>query len=107
MESYYTLLTDLPDAEFKPLIASNPRDAKVKLAKHLITWLHDSAAADVAEKSFMTATHGGIPDEMPELKLTTAGPYKLAPLLVQGRYGCLQWRRHPKNQRRRRSNRRR
>ena len=41
MDSYYTLLTDLPDAEFKPLIASNPRDAKVALAKHLITWLHD------------------------------------------------------------------
>src|SRR5271156_1079738 len=69
MESYYTLLTDLPEAEFKPLIASNPRDAKVALAKHLITWLHDAASADAAEKDFMTKTHGGIPDEMPELQL--------------------------------------
>jgi tyrosyl-tRNA synthetase len=83
MESYYTLLTDLPEAEFKPLIASNPRDAKVKLAKHLVTWLHDADSADSAEKAFMTATHRGIPDEMPELKLDSAGPHKLAPLMVK------------------------
>ncbi len=83
MESYYTLLTDLPEADFKPLIAANPRDAKVKLAKFIITWLHDAGCADAAEKEFMTATHGGIPDEMPELKLETSGPQKLAPLLVR------------------------
>jgi len=83
MESYYTLLTDIPAAEFMPLIASSPRDAKVRLAKHLITWLHDAAAADAAEKQFMTATHGGIPDEMPEIELGGNGPHKLAPLLVK------------------------
>jgi tyrosyl-tRNA synthetase len=83
MESYYTLLTDLPESEFKPLIASSPRDAKVKLARHIITWLHDSTAADLAEKAFMTATHGGIPDEMPDLPLEGNGPFKLAPLLVK------------------------
>ena len=83
MESYYTLLTDLPVEEFKPLIASNPRDAKVRLAKYLINWLHDSAAADAAEKSFVTATHGGIPDEMPEVVLDGTGPFQLAPLLVK------------------------
>jgi tyrosyl-tRNA synthetase len=83
MESYYTLLTELPAEEFKPLIASNPRDAKVWLAKFLISWLHDDAAADSAEKSFVTATHGGIPDEMPEIVLDGAGPFQLAPLLVK------------------------
>ena len=83
MESYYTLLTDLPESEFKPLIASNPRDAKVKLAKYIITWLHDAVAADAAEKNFMAATHREIPDDIPELKLEIAGPHKLAPLLVQ------------------------
>ena len=82
MESYYTLLTDLPEAEFKPLIASHPRDAKVALARHLITWLHDSASADAAEKAFMDATHGRIPDEMPEFVLIGTGPFKLAPLMV-------------------------
>ncbi len=83
MESYYTLLTDLPVEEFKPLIQMSPRDAKVRLAKHLITWLHDGPAADTAEKSFMVATHGGIPDEMPEVPMGGPGPHKLAPLLVK------------------------
>lgn len=82
MESYYTLLTDIPAEEFKAVIASNPRDAKVRLAKHLIAWLHDAASADAAEKAFVTATHGGIPDEMPEILIET-GPHKLAPLLVK------------------------
>jgi tyrosyl-tRNA synthetase len=82
MESYYTLLTDLPDAEFKPLIAAKPRDAKIKLAKILITWLHDAAAADAAEANFVNVfSKGGVPDEMPEFAVG-AGPHKIAPLLV-------------------------
>lgn len=82
MENYYTLLTDLPAEQFKSAIQKNPRDAKVALAKHVITWLHDAAAADAAERDFMKATHGDVPDEMPELKLD-GGPQKLAPLLVK------------------------
>lgn len=83
MDSYYSLLTDLPPSEFKPLIEKSPRDAKVYLAKYLINWLHDAPSADAAEKAFFTATHGGIPDEMPEITLDTPGPHKLAPLLVK------------------------
>ncbi len=83
LESYYTLLTDLPTEAFKPLIAQRPRDAKVALAKHLITWLHSAPDAEAAERSFQTATHGGIPGEMPELSLVGTGPFKIAPLLVK------------------------
>ena len=83
MESYYTLLTDLPAEQFEPLIAGRPRDAKIALAKHLIGWLHSAADADAAERAFVTATHGGIPDEMPEAKLDVAGPHRIAPLLVK------------------------
>ncbi len=82
MESYYTLLTDLPREEFLPLLQSNPRDAKVRLAKHLITWLHSSEDADRAEKEFFRTTHGGLPDDMPELPLP-AGDHRVAPLLVR------------------------
>ncbi|MDB5327162.1 MAG: tyrosyl-tRNA synthetase, partial [Phycisphaerales bacterium] len=82
MISYYTLLTDLPADEITTLTTTgNPRDAKVKLAKHLITWLHDAASADQAEKDFMTATHGGVPSEMPELAVA-AGPQSVVGLLV-------------------------
>lgn len=81
MEMYYTLLTDLPAEQFKPLIQSNPRDAKVALAKYLINWLHTKEAADAAAEEFVRTTHGGIPDEMPEIKVS--GPSKLAPLMVK------------------------
>lgn len=79
--SYYTLLTDLPTTEFESLIATRPRDAKVALAKYLITWLHDSTAAEVAEKDFMTATHGGVPSDVPELSVEP-GPQSIVGLLV-------------------------
>src|SRR3954471_20045192 len=49
MEMYYTLLTDLPESGFKEKIRTHPRDAKITLAKHIITWLHDAPAADAAE----------------------------------------------------------
>src|SRR5215203_36642 len=35
MESYYQLLTDVPMDTARALIASNPRDAKIALAKHI------------------------------------------------------------------------
>lgn len=81
MEIYYTLVTDLPPEEFKAQIASNPRDAKVALAKQIITRFHSKDAADAAEAEFKRTTSGGVPDVIPEMKLE--GPSKLAPLLVK------------------------
>jgi tyrosyl-tRNA synthetase len=83
MASYYTLLTDLPESEFIPLIQQQPRDAKIKLAKHLITWLHSPADADAAEAEFIKVfSKKGVPDSMPEIALA-AGALKLAPVIVQ------------------------
>jgi tyrosyl-tRNA synthetase len=83
LENYYTLLTDLPAEEYKPKIAANPRDAKVALAKYLITWLHDSPAADLAEAEFVKVIKNKeIPDEMPELIIGSEA-HKLPPLLVK------------------------
>lgn len=79
---YYQLLTDIPESDYIASISANPRDAKVKLAKMLITWLHDAGAADQAEKEFFTATHGGIPENIPELSVGSA-PQRVAPLLVK------------------------
>jgi tyrosyl-tRNA synthetase len=82
MESYYMLLTDLPQSEFQPLIASSPRDAKIKLAKIIISWLHTPADAEAAEADFVRQfVQKKIPDNMPEYNLG-AGPHKIAPLLV-------------------------
>lgn len=83
LETYYTLLTDLPPADFAEQIRTAPRDAKVRLARHLISWLHGAEAADAAEADFRKVIiDGGIPDEMPEIT-PGPGPHRLAPLLVQ------------------------
>ena len=82
LENYYTLLTDRPQEEFLPLIESRPRDAKVQLGKRLVSWLHGEAEAQAAEAEFMTATHGGVPENVPEFPIAP-GPHKLPPLLVQ------------------------
>jgi tyrosyl-tRNA synthetase len=83
MESYYTLLTDLPPSEFAQLISSNPRDAKVKLAKQIIAWLHSPADADAAEAEFVKQfVKHEVPTEMPEVQIGP-GPHKLAPLIVK------------------------
>jgi tyrosyl-tRNA synthetase len=82
MESYYTLLTDIPPEEFKPLIASKPRDAKVRLARTIVEWLHGRHEADAAETEFVRVTHGELPDNIP-VHHVGRGPHKLAPLLVK------------------------
>ncbi len=80
---YYQLLTDLPAEHYQSLISTKPRDAKIALAKHIITWLHSEADAAGAEQEFLKViVGGGIPEEMPELKVP-AGPQRVVPLLVQ------------------------
>ena len=84
MLSYYKLLTDIPEAEYTHAVANGARDAKVRLAKTLITWLHSAEAADKAERDFMRATHGDAPEDVAEMKIVP-GPHKLAPLMVQAK----------------------
>jgi tyrosyl-tRNA synthetase len=69
MDSYYTLLTDIPSDEFRPLIQSNPRDAKVRLAKEIISWLHDSQAEEEWDR-----VHKGLgtPDDIEEFSIVDA-----------------------------------
>jgi tyrosyl-tRNA synthetase len=82
MESYYQLLTDLPMEELRMQILEKPRDAKIRLAKQIITWLHGAAAADAAEAEFVKVfSRHEVPDEMPEFSVSP-GPHKIAPLLV-------------------------
>jgi tyrosyl-tRNA synthetase len=86
MESYYTLLSDLPTAEFRQRIQAGPRDAKIALAKHVIGWLHSPEAADAAEAEFVRQfVKHEVPTDMPEVSLADmgAGPHRLPPLLVK------------------------
>jgi len=82
LENYYTLLTDDASEQFQPAIRDNPRKAKSELAKKIIAWLHDARAAESAEAEFIRTTHGGIPQEMPEISIDS-GPHKLPQILVK------------------------
>lgn len=70
MYTYFEIFTDedLPTAT--ALIQHSPRDAKVKLAKHIVTWLHDAVSAAVAYDDFVTKfVKHEIPEDMPEFRV--------------------------------------
>jgi tyrosyl-tRNA synthetase len=82
MESYYQLLTDLPMDQVREQIRTKPRDAKIALAKQVITKLHSKEAADAAEAEFIKVfSKKEVPDEMPEFQVGP-GPHRLAPVIV-------------------------
>ncbi len=66
MPDYYALLTGVPAEQFNAAIKSNPRDAKVALAKDIATRYHDAAVAAKAEHEFFAKMKGGLPDDIPE-----------------------------------------
>lgn len=53
MNNWYEYLTRLPKQEYKKLIQEKPRDAKIRLAKEIITQYYDQAAADAEEQAFV------------------------------------------------------
>ena len=50
----------------------NPREAKVMLAREIVTRFHDAAAADAAERDFDLRARGGVPDDITAVDLTGA-----------------------------------
>ena len=74
MWRYFELLSFRPMGEIAALRAEveagrNPKDAKVMLAREIVTRFHSAAAADAAEADFALRASGGIPDDIPELQL--------------------------------------
>lgn len=72
MGDYFTLLTDLPAAElarFEQEMAAeelNPRDAKLRLAREIVTAMHDAEAARQAEAKFIRVfSRREMPSDMP------------------------------------------
>jgi tyrosyl-tRNA synthetase len=54
----------------------------VRLAREIAGEFHGEGAAQQAERDFMAATHGGVPEEIEELRVGP-GPQSLVQLLVQ------------------------
>ena len=88
MWKYYELLTDVGVDEINALRfrcesgATNPRDAKVELAKYIITDFHSAEAANAAEQNFVNQfSKGNLPDDIEEISLVSQ-IYKLTDLLA-------------------------
>ncbi len=89
MFKYYELLTDLTPAELDDLRnrctsgAMNPRDAKVELAKSIISDFHSGREADEAERQFVEQfSKGNVPDDI-EKWVVDSGTWRIGDLLVE------------------------
>src|SRR5690606_19395270 len=74
MWSYFELLSFRPMAEIAQLKAEceggrNPRDAKVMMAQEIVTRFHGAQAAQDALADFVNRSKGGMPDDIPEVRL--------------------------------------
>ncbi|MBN2019919.1 MAG: tyrosine--tRNA ligase [Sedimentisphaerales bacterium] len=85
MENYFTLLTDLPVEKIAELTNSqktHPKEAKVLLAKTIVSQFYGKAAADSAAEQFEKVfAQKQLPDEIPEFKLA-AEPTSVKQLLL-------------------------
>ncbi len=87
MWRYYELLSFRSIADIAALKAEveggrNPRDAKVALGQEIVTRFHSAQAAEEALADFVNRSHGGIPDDVPEVSLSGA-PLGIGHLLKQ------------------------
>ncbi len=89
MWRYYELMTDKTPEEISDLRAKcdsgevNPRNAKVDLAKSIITDFHSSESAANAEEEFIRRfVEKEIPDDIEEVSFT-AGDHKIVELMVE------------------------
>ncbi|AKP73129.1 Tyrosine--tRNA ligase [Piscirickettsia salmonis] len=87
MWRYYELLSFKPMAEIKALeqavvAGMNPRDAKVALAKEIVARFHSEQAAAEAYDEFVNRFKKGVlPEDMPEVTVTTGGEMAIGNIL--------------------------
>ncbi|NLB18892.1 MAG: tyrosine--tRNA ligase [Syntrophomonadaceae bacterium] len=74
---YFELVTQVPMDEIKRLAKEmkdkqlNPRDAKMRLARELITMFYDAEQADLAEERFkLIFQKGDLPEDIPEVEIS-------------------------------------
>ncbi|QDU08496.1 tyrosine--tRNA ligase [Gimesia aquarii] len=71
MQMFFELLTDFPLDEVTSILQGHPKEAKVRLAKTIITEYHSASAADeAAERWQREIGSGGLPSEIPVVKVS-------------------------------------
>ena len=105
MWRWFALLSFQPEAEVARLrveveAGRNPKEAKVLLARELVTRFHSARAAELAEQDFQNRARGGIPDDIPELAMAGA-PLANRGLAEAGQPGAVHQRSHAPDRSRR------
>ncbi len=81
MEKYFVHFTSLPDDEIATILGGHPRDAKMRLGVEIVSWLHDSSAAEAAKARFIEVfAKRNVPDEMPSHRVDP-GPVGIRELI--------------------------
>ena len=75
MWRWFTLLSfkslaDIEKLRAEVAVGRNPKDAKVMLAKEITARFHSAQAAEAAEQDFIHRSKGGVPDNIPEVRLS-------------------------------------
>ena len=69
IKTYFEVATDLPLQEIAQITEQHPKDAKMRLARELVTMYHNKEAAQKAGESFVsTFSQGGVPQDVQEIK---------------------------------------
>jgi tyrosyl-tRNA synthetase len=86
MENYFTLLTNLSAERITELVnpdKTHPKEAKVLLAKTILIQFYDEKTAQLAATQFdKVFAQGQLPDDIPEVKVSSA-PTTAAKILLQ------------------------
>jgi tyrosyl-tRNA synthetase len=81
MQSYFTLCTEIPEAEIGELLQNHPMDAKKRLGREIVTQYHGESAATQAQEAWVKQfSQRDVPDDMPEISVSDA-PITAAELL--------------------------
>lgn len=70
MENYFILMTSLPENDIRQILKGHPKDAKIRLAKEIITkYYNKSEAEQSSDKWESIFSKKEVPDEVSELKI--------------------------------------
>ncbi len=69
LDDYFRLTSDVPEAEYGPLIGRDPYQAHLLYAREIVRMYHGEAAARAAQARYARIASGGPPGQMPELLL--------------------------------------
>lgn len=64
--TYFELCTRVPMDEVQEIVTQHPKEAKMRLAREMVSMYHSAAAAEKAEKDWSTTfSEGGVPADAP------------------------------------------